>query len=74
MATSFVFESRQYSKPIEEGSNEMEDDSPFLARTYAELGQRDEALAVAGSAVKNTTVPVVMTQTAIWAFLWGAMS
>ena len=51
----------------------MEDDSPFLARSYGELGRRDEALAVAGGAVKNTTVPVVMTQTAR-AFLWGAMS
>jgi len=60
-------------KPIEEGANEMEDDSPFLARSYGELGRRDEALAVAGGAVKNTTVPVVMTQTAR-AFLWGAMS
>ena len=60
----FLFESRRYSEAIEEAAKELRDDSPFLSLSYAELGQRDRALAVADRAAKNATAPIRMAQIA----------
>jgi tetratricopeptide (TPR) repeat protein len=60
----FLFESRRYAESIEEASRELEDDSPFLALSYAELGRRDEAAAVADRAARTASLPVVLAQTA----------
>jgi len=60
----FLFESRRYSEAIEEAAKELRDDSPFLSLSYAELGQRDRALAVADRAAKNATAPIHMAQIA----------
>jgi tetratricopeptide (TPR) repeat protein len=59
-----LFESRRYSEATEEASKELEDDSPFLSLSYAELGRHDEALAVADRAAKNTTAPILRAQIA----------
>lgn len=60
----FLFESRRYSEAIEEASKELEDDSPFLSLSYAELGRLDEALVVADRSAKNAIAPTLMAQTA----------
>jgi TolB-like protein/tetratricopeptide (TPR) repeat protein len=60
----FLFESRRYSEAIEQAAKELDDDSPFLSLSYAELGRRDEALVAADRAAKNATAPILMAQTA----------
>jgi len=60
----FLFLSRRYSEAIDEAAKELRDDSPFLSLSYAELGQRDRALAVADRAAKNATAPIRMAQLA----------
>jgi hypothetical protein len=54
-----LFFARQYK-----AAKELEDNSPLLASAYAELGRRDEALAVAGLAEASTKVPTLLAQTA----------
>lgn len=60
----FLFVSRRYSEAVDEAAKELVDDSPFLALSYAELGRREEALAVTDRAAKNVTAPILMAQTA----------
>jgi TolB-like protein/DNA-binding winged helix-turn-helix (wHTH) protein/tetratricopeptide (TPR) repeat protein len=60
----YLFESRRYTQSIDEAAKALENDSPFLALSYAELGRRDEALAVAERAATSTKIPVVLAQTA----------
>jgi tetratricopeptide (TPR) repeat protein len=60
----FLFESRRYSDSIDEAAKALEDDSPFLALSYAELGQWGEALAAADRAASSTNLAVVLAQTA----------
>jgi TolB-like protein/DNA-binding winged helix-turn-helix (wHTH) protein/Flp pilus assembly protein TadD len=59
-----LFFARQYTAAINEAAKELEDNSPLLATAYAELGRRDEALAVAGRAEASTKVPTRLAQTA----------
>jgi tetratricopeptide (TPR) repeat protein len=61
---TFLFFSRAYQAAIDEAAKELEDNSPFLALAYAELGRRDEALAVAGRAEAAAQVPAMVAQTA----------
>jgi TolB-like protein/DNA-binding winged helix-turn-helix (wHTH) protein/Tfp pilus assembly protein PilF len=60
----YLFESRRYTQSIDEAAKALENDSPFLALSYAELGRRDEALAVAERAATSTKIPVVSAQAA----------
>lgn len=60
----YLFESRRYAQSIDEAAKALENDSPFLALSYAELGRRDEALAVADRAATSTKIPFVLAQTA----------
>jgi tetratricopeptide (TPR) repeat protein len=59
-----LFFARRYSEAIKEAAKELEDNSPLLALSYAELGRRDEALAVASRAEASTKVPTLLAQTA----------
>lgn len=59
-----LFFARRYQAAINEASKELEDNSPFLALSYAELGRRDEALAVAQRAAASASVPSEMAQAA----------
>jgi TolB-like protein/Flp pilus assembly protein TadD len=61
---AFLFFARSYQAAIDEAAKELEDDSPFLALAYAELGRRDEALAVARRAEASAKVPSAVAQTA----------
>lgn len=60
----FLFFARAYQAAIDEAAKELEDNSPFLALAYAELGRRDEALAVARRAEASAKVPSAVAQTA----------
>ena len=60
----FLFFARAYQAAIDEAAKELEDNSPFLALAYAELGRRDEALAVARRAEASAKVPSTVAQTA----------
>jgi len=59
-----LFFARKYTAAINEAAQELEDNSPLLAVAYAELGRRDEALAVAGRAEATTKSPTLLAQTA----------
>ena len=61
---AFLFFARAYQQAIDEAAKELEDNSPFLALAYAELGRRDEALAVARRAEASAKVPSTVAQTA----------
>src|SRR5690242_374016 len=52
-----LFFARKYPEAIKEASRELEDNNPLLALAYAELGQRDRALAIAGHIEASTKVP-----------------
>ena len=60
----FLFVSRRYPESIAEAAKALQDDSPFLALSYAELGKRHEATAVADRAARTAGPPVVLAQTA----------
>jgi TolB-like protein/DNA-binding winged helix-turn-helix (wHTH) protein/Tfp pilus assembly protein PilF len=60
----FLFFARAYQAAIDEASKELEDNSPFLALAYAELGRRDQALAVAARAEAAARIPMTVAQTA----------
>jgi TolB-like protein/DNA-binding winged helix-turn-helix (wHTH) protein/Flp pilus assembly protein TadD len=59
-----LFFARKYTAAINEAAKELEDNSPLLATAYAELGRRDEALAIAGRAEASTKIPTLLAQTA----------
>jgi TolB-like protein/DNA-binding winged helix-turn-helix (wHTH) protein/tetratricopeptide (TPR) repeat protein len=59
-----LFFARKYPEAIKEASKELEDNNPLLALAYAELGRRDEALAVARRVEASTKVPTALAQTA----------
>jgi tetratricopeptide (TPR) repeat protein len=58
-----LFLSRRYPESIEAAQRVGHDDH-VLALSYAELGQREAALAAADRAVKATTSPVILSQVA----------
>jgi TolB-like protein/predicted Zn-dependent protease len=58
-----LFLSRRYAESIEAAQRVGHDDH-VLALSYAELGQREAALAAADRAVKSTTSPVILSQVA----------
>jgi len=58
-----LFLSRRYAESIEVAQRVGHDDH-VLALSYAELGQREAALAAADRAVKSTTSPVILSQVA----------
>lgn len=60
----FFFYARRYQTAINEAAKELEDNSPFLALAYAEIGRRAEALAVAQRAAASARVPSQVAQTA----------
>ena len=60
----FLFFSRAYQAAIDEAKKELEDDSPFLALAYAELGRQAEAHAAADRAAASAKVPSQVAQTA----------
>lgn len=60
----FFFYARRYQAAINEAAKELEENSPFLALAYAEMGRRDEALAVAQRAAASARVPSQVAQTA----------
>lgn len=60
----FLFFARAYQAAIDEAKKELEDDSPFLALAYAELGRQQEALTVADRAAASARVPSNMAQAA----------
>ncbi|HEY6944255.1 MAG TPA: tetratricopeptide repeat protein [Candidatus Acidoferrum sp.] len=60
----FLFFARAYQATIDEAGKELEDDSPFLALAYAELGRQKEALAVAERAAASAKMPSDVAQTA----------
>lgn len=60
----FLFFARAYQAAIDEAQKELEDDSPFLALAYAELGRQEEALAVADRAAASARVPAQVAQVA----------
>ena len=59
-----LFFARKYTTAINEAAKELEDNSPLLAVAYAELGRRDEALAVAGRTEATTKNPTMLAQAA----------
>ena len=59
-----LFFARRYTAAIDEAAKELEDNSPLLALAYAELGRRDEALAVARRAEATIKNPTLLAQTA----------
>jgi serine/threonine protein kinase/Flp pilus assembly protein TadD len=59
----FSFLARRYSESIEAARKVGHDDN-VVALSYAELGQRDEALAAANRAVSSTRNPVILSQIA----------
>lgn len=60
----FLFFARAYQAAIDEAAKELENNSPFLALSYAELGRQKEALAVADRAATSARVPSQVAQTA----------
>ena len=58
-----LFLSRRYAESIE-AAQRVGHDEHVLALSYAELGQREAALAAADRAVKSTTSPVILSQVA----------
>ncbi len=61
---AFLFFARRYQAAVDEAAKELDNSSPFLALAYAELGRRDEALAVAARAAAAAKVPTELAQTA----------
>jgi tetratricopeptide (TPR) repeat protein len=59
----FYFLARRYKESIEAAQRVGHDDN-ILALSYAELGQRDEALAAADRGVSTTRNPVILSQIA----------
>lgn len=59
-----LFFARAYQAAVDEAAKELEDNSPLLALSYAELGRRDEALAVAARAEASSQLPTVVAQIA----------
>ncbi len=59
----FLFLARRYTESIEAAQRVGHDDH-ILALSYAELGQSEQALAVADRAVKSTQNPVILSQVA----------
>ncbi|HKD92861.1 MAG TPA: winged helix-turn-helix domain-containing protein [Terriglobales bacterium] len=60
----FLFFARAYQAAIDEAAKEFEDNSPFLALAYAELGRRNEALVIADRAAASARVPSQVAQAA----------
>lgn len=60
----FLFFARAYQAAIDEAAKELENNSPFLALSYAELGRQKDALAVADRAATSARVPSQVAQTA----------
>jgi TolB-like protein/DNA-binding winged helix-turn-helix (wHTH) protein/Flp pilus assembly protein TadD len=62
--SSFSFFARRYKESLEAAQRVGHDDD-FLALSYAELGQRDQALAAADRAVGSTRNPVSLSRIAV---------
>lgn len=61
---AFLYFARAYQAAIDEAGKELENNSPFLALAYAELGRQEEALAVADRAAASARVPSEVAQAA----------
>jgi TolB-like protein/DNA-binding winged helix-turn-helix (wHTH) protein/Flp pilus assembly protein TadD len=59
-----LYFARRYTAAISEATKELEDNSPLLAMSYAELGRREEAQAIARRVEASTKNPTLLAQTA----------
>lgn len=59
-----LYFARRYTEAINEAAKELEDNSPLLAMSYAELGRRAEAEAVAARVEASTKNPTLLVQAA----------
>lgn len=59
-----LYFARKYPEAIQEAAKELEDNSPLLAMSYAELGRREEAQAVAARVEASTKSPTMLAQAA----------
>ncbi|HEU5234191.1 MAG TPA: winged helix-turn-helix domain-containing protein [Terriglobales bacterium] len=59
-----LYFARRYTDAINEAAKELEDNSPLLAMSYAELGHREQAQAVAARVEASTKNPTMLAQAA----------